>query len=215
MPQAQAISLSGYRDTRSGMLHIRSAADAATVSSQVTKNACANLLDPAFRDIGVFQRARDTWIVLATPFAPPAADAADGIAKRVLELVNQARAQARMCGETAYPAAGRVTLNDQLGAAALAHAADMAQHNYFSHDGRDGSNAGTRATRNAYKWRALGENLASGQTTPEAAVTGWLKSPAHCATLMSPQFTEMGLAYAVNQASRAGVYWVQVFATPR
>jgi len=49
--------------------------------------------------------------------------------------------------------------------------------------------------------------------TPEEAVAGWLQSPHHCENLMTPRFTEMGVAFAVNPATDAGVYWTQTFGT--
>ena len=91
----------------------------------------------------------------------------------------------------------------------------MAQYNYFSHQGRDGSSAADRLTRAGYVWKAVGENIAAGPTTPETAVDDWLRSPQHCATLMAPQFREMGVAYSVNRASESGIYWVQLFGLRR
>ena len=41
------------------------------------------------------------------------------------------------------------------------------------------------------------------------------RSPEHCANVMNPDFTQMGIAYAVNAVSEDGIYWTQVFATPR
>ncbi len=35
------------------------------------------------------------------------------------------------------------------------------------------------------------------------------------ANLMNPAFTEMGVAFAVGPRSEMGVYWTQVFGTPR
>ena len=102
-----------------------------------------------------------------------------------------------------------------LARAALGHSQDMARNNYFSHDGLDGSKPADRVTRAGYKWRATGENIAAGQTTPEDAVAGWIKSPPHCKNLMKPVFTEMGVAFAVDQKSKMGVYWTQLFGTPR
>jgi uncharacterized protein YkwD len=80
---------------------------------------------------------------------------------------------------------------------------------------RDGSNAADRVTRAGYRWRRLGENIALGQTTPERVVREWVLSPEHCATLMNPAFTEMGVAYNVNLDSADGIYWAQLFARPR
>ena len=51
--------------------------------------------------------------------------------------------------------------------------------------------------------------------TPEIAVAGWIKSPAHCANLMHPDYIEMGAAFAVDPRSDFGVYWAQNFGAPR
>ena len=48
-----------------------------------------------------------------------------------------------------------------------------------------------------------------------AVVQGWLNSPGHCANMMSPGFTEMGVAFVVDRKSEAGIYWTQVLATPQ
>jgi uncharacterized protein YkwD len=99
--------------------------------------------------------------------------------------------------------------------AALDHSQDMAAHNYMDHTGRDGSSPADRITRTGYKWRLVGENLASGMMTPDEAVAGWLQSPHHCVNLMTARFAEMGLAFAVNPSTDAGVYWTQTFGTRR
>jgi uncharacterized protein YkwD len=98
--------------------------------------------------------------------------------------------------------------------AAAEHSQDMANHNYFDHTGRDGSSPAIRATRSGYKWRTVGENLASGIMTPEEVVSGWVGSPHHCANLMDGRFTQMAVAYAVNNTSNNGIYWTQLFGTP-
>src|SRR5262249_54156569 len=99
--------------------------------------------------------------------------------------------------------------------AAIEHSHDMASHDYMDHTGRDGSLPSDRVTRAGYKWQTVGENLASGIVTPEEVVNGWVGSPHHCENLMSPQFTQMVVAYAVNTSSRGGIYWTQLFGTPR
>jgi uncharacterized protein YkwD len=68
-------------------------------------------------------------------------------------------------------------------------------------------------TATGYTWRLVGENIASGQPTPEDAVAGWLDSPGHCVNLMDPRFTETGAAYAVS--AHHIVYWTQEFGLPR
>jgi uncharacterized protein YkwD len=147
----------------------------------------------------------------------PAGDARGqaGAAERVLTLVNQARATARDCGNRRFGPAPPVDWNDKLAAAAQAHASEMARTLSFSHAGRDGKGVDARATRAGYAWRNVGENIAAGQATPEEVTASWIASPGHCANLMSPAFTTMGVAYALNPGSPMGIYWTQVFASPR
>jgi uncharacterized protein YkwD len=61
----------------------------------------------------------------------------------------------------------------------------------------------------------VGENIAAGQPTAEQVVAGWLKSAGHCANLMDPDFSEMGVAFAVAPQRGKAIYWAQLFATPR
>jgi uncharacterized protein YkwD len=135
--------------------------------------------------------------------------------RAILEQVNEQRAQTRTCGTTVHESAPELVWNETLGASALAHSRDMADQGYFSHFAPDGSNVGDRATRDGYRWRSIGENIAAGQGSPEQAVAGWMRSPGHCAAIMNPDFTEMGAGYAVNQDSPSGIYWTQVFGRPR
>lgn len=122
----------------------------------------------------------------------------------MLQLVNNQRQQGCNCGTTWYPPTGTLTWNNQLEAAALAHATDMKQNNYFSHTGRDGSSPGDRITRAGYNWMAYGENIAKGYSTEQAVVTAWINSEGHCRNLMNPNFHELG-------AAKVGDYWVQEF----
>ncbi|MET0661220.1 MAG: CAP domain-containing protein [Steroidobacteraceae bacterium] len=72
-----------------------------------------------------------------------------------------------------------------------------------------------RATSACFSWRNVGENIAAGPTTAPDVVTLWLKSPGHCANIMSPEFTHMGLAFAEDRKRQSGVYWAQEFGRPR
>jgi uncharacterized protein YkwD len=46
-------------------------------------------------------------------------------------------------------------------------------------------------------------------------VKEWLESPGHCANIMGPQFTEMGVAVVGTPQSDLRIVWAQVFAAPR
>ncbi len=214
-PLQAAMGAEGYRAQRASAVALRGHPGVQGLARGLGQHACTALLDAAWQQVGFHQRGDAGWVILAAPFSPPRPEDEAQTRAEMLQLVNQARSQARHCGTQAFDSAGPVQLNGQLHRAAAAHAADMAEHSYFSHTGRDGSQIGDRASRAGYAWRRIGENLAAGQTTAAAAVQGWLASPSHCANLMQPVFTEMGLAYAVNPQSREGIYWVQVLGTPR
>ena len=166
-------------------------------------------------EVGIYLDARQVWIVMAAPFAPSVELSEQAAGQRVLDLVNQARATPRYCGNRMFNAAQPLRWNDTLAEASRLHAEDMARHNYLSHSDRDGSDPAQRVERAGYRYRATGENIAAGQANPDDAVAGWLKSPAHCANLMNPAFTEMGAAFAVDAGSEMGVYWTQAFGTQR
>lgn len=210
-----ALARQDYRATRTNNLWLSGLQGTKAVTDMVATNYCAALTEPALVDIGVHQQGAQTWIVLAAPFAPVLPMQSGEVASRVLELVNAARSEARNCGDKPFAAAGPVKLNTTLSAVAMGHAQDMEQRSYFAHQAKDGSMPSERATRGGYSWRAVGENIAAGQSTPEAAVEGWVKSPTHCANLMGQQYGEMGIAFAVNKTSEAGIYWVQMFGTQR
>jgi uncharacterized protein YkwD len=102
-----------------------------------------------------------------------------------------------------------------LNKASLDYSRDMASRSALSHEGRDGSTPADRAGRVGYKWRVVGENLASGPTSAVEVVKGWLASPHHCSNIMDPRFTEMGSAYFVDKKSASVIYWTQMFGLPR
>lgn len=203
----------GYRAVQSATLE--ATGTDAGIASALARQACNDIVNPVFRDVGVVHRADQAWIVLAAPLMPPAPSEAQAVSRRVLELVNEMRASARRCGWKRFKAAAPVDLSDGLHQAALAHARDMAEHSSLSHAGRDGSTAGERATRAGYRWRLIGENIAAGQSTAEQVVADWVRSPRHCANLMNADFSAMGVAFAVEPQSASGIYWTQLFASPR
>jgi uncharacterized protein YkwD len=176
---------------------------------------CDDVLDATLTLAGVVERDRDAWMVLGAPFETPSAADASAMNRRVLELINAARAHKRSCGDKIYQPAGPLRRAAGLDKAALQHARDMAAHSFLGHEGSDGTRVAQRATGAGYSWKRIGENVAAGSATPEQAVDDWLKSPGHCANLMNKEYTETGIAVSVNPTSAAGIYWTQVFARPR
>lgn len=208
-----AISGSGYRFRQSAFVHVHTTKGDEGVARTLVRKFCDIVADPIFRDIGIHQRGGDTWLVLAAPFAPPGPGDAATVVMRVVDLINDARSEARRCGRKKFPAVSPLQPVNALEDAASTHARDMAAHSALGHEGSDGSMPAKRVTRAGYAWSAVAENVAAGQTTADEVVDTWLNSPGHCANLMSPRYSDTGVAYAVDSNSDKGIYWVQVFAT--
>lgn len=214
VPARDALRRSGYRATRFFQVHLDGHGSRDGVLQAMSRQYCGPLTDASLNDAGLYRDGRSWWILLAAPFEPPAASAAAEVARQVLALSNEARARGRRCGDQFFPAGGRLRLDARLAAAASAHAQDMARNGFVRHEGSDGSSPGERVSRAGYRWRSIAENVAGGQTTARQVVQEWLRSPVHCAALMRPELTEMGVAYAVDPDSEAGIYWSQKLARP-
>ncbi|MGG2396747.1 CAP domain-containing protein [Pseudomonas sp. SH1-B] len=194
----QAITLSGPRDAQSAM-------------QALSESFCRVLLDPQFIDVGVSQQGRDWRIVLARPLLSGRLQPWQAEGEKLLLRINAARAEARQCGAQSFVAAAPLAWNAELGAAAESHSREMANENYFAHQGRDGRTPGDRAELAGYGGSRVGENIAAALDTPDKVVEGWLASPGHCANIMNPRFTDLGGAYASDPQSDAGIYWTALF----
>jgi uncharacterized protein YkwD len=209
-----ALQSAGYHEVSSFSVSVSNVPPSGDVERTLARQFCRQVTDPALREIGTWRSGDRVWIALAAPFSPPAARDQGRIAREVLALTNEARAQARRCGPVAYAATAPLAANARLAQAALGYARDMARFGYMQHTGRDGSSPAERITRSGYRWREVGENLASGVMTPAELVAGWLASPEHCANLMHPAYREMGVAFAVNPGDARGIYWAMELGTP-
>jgi uncharacterized protein YkwD len=208
----ESVKSAGYAATQAAVLE--GSGTAAGIARALGRDGCKDIVDPRYRDVGIARHEGTAWIVLAAPLTPPAAGDARAVGARVLALVNEARSKKRRCGWTRFDAAPPLAASPALDRAAAAHARDMAAHSVMGHAGSDGSTPAERATRAGYRWRLVAENVAAGQPTPEEAIAEWLDSAGHCANLMDPAYTEMGVGYAADPKSAAGVYWSQLFAAP-
>jgi uncharacterized protein YkwD len=214
---ADALARVGYPAAKSSSYHVHGSRDDAAIRAALEPRYCESVNDPKLVELGVHQSGADTWLVLAGRKETPFAELRDpaGVAERVLELVNAARAETRRCGDERFEPAPPLAMAVALTAAAALHSLDMAARGRLGHDGSDGSDSGERITRAGYTWQAAGENVASGQHDAEAVVAAWLQSPGHCATLMNARFTDTGIAYALAPGKDPSVYWTQEFAAPR
>ncbi len=131
--------------------------------------------------------------------APPAPEprvpvAVSGSEGEVITLTNQRRKEA---------GCGALQPDARLARAAEAHASDMAENGYFSHQSRDGRRFEHRVRAAGYP-RPGAENIAKGQTSASQVVREWMASPSHRSAMLTCGFTTIGVA-------RAGNYWVQEF----
>ncbi|MDH7489356.1 MAG: CAP domain-containing protein [Anaerolineae bacterium] len=129
-------------------------------------------------------------------------------AERVIELTNQERAKVGLPPLISDPA---------LNAAALGHSRDMAEHDFFSHTGSDGSSAYSRILAAGYSpiW-TCGENIAAGYSSPEEVVAAWMNSAGHRANILSPYYHHIGVGYVYDAGNTFGPYyhyWTQDFAS--
>jgi uncharacterized protein YkwD len=212
---SKALARVDYRADRSSVIHLRGNLNVKTVEQLLIKHYCKVLTDSTFTEAGIHSSNREAWLLLAKPFVVPAAADANQVARRVLQLVNDARAKPRRCGGERFVAVGALKLNDKLTRAASLHSQEMAKRGTASHTGANGSDPGDRATRAGYIWRNVGENVAAGQLNADEVVEGWLSSAYHCTNIMAPEFTELGVAFAVNPKSKSGIYWTQMFGRQR
>lgn len=140
-----------------------------------------------------------------------------GFADRALTRINQLRAAGADCGSAGkFAPTTPVTWNTLLTRAADAHSQDMAAQNYFAHNSLDGRTPGDRITAAGYTWRAWAENIAAGYATVDSVMDGWTASPGHCANLMSPAVSEIGLSCVPGTSSTTyNNYWTLDLAAPR
>jgi uncharacterized protein YkwD len=136
---------------------------------------------------------------------------------RLLARINTARASGASCGSAgSFASAGALGWHGRLVTAATGHTQDMVTADFFSHTGSDGSTVGQRVTAAGYAWSAVGENIAAGYGSVDAVMDGWLASPGHCANLLNPQFTHVGVACLKGAAGNDhGAYWTMNLARPR
>jgi len=129
--------------------------------------------------------------------------------REFLEYINRTRERGCDCGGAYMPPVQPLVWNDQLEFAAIGHARDMANRNYFSHTSKDGRNVEDRIALAGYTFKGyqsfnIGENIAMGQMNIAEVMRGWFKSPGHCKNLMNAEFREVGVAQSND-------YWVQDF----
>jgi uncharacterized protein YkwD len=124
----------------------------------------------------------------------------DALAGEIVASVNATR---RANGEHT------LRLNRRLSRAATAHACDMMEHDFFDHQGSDGSTSLTRVESTGYRQCIVGENIAWGYPEPARIIREWMESVGHRDIMLHPRIEEFGVG--ISQGPN-GPYWVMVVA---
>lgn len=83
---------------------------------------------------------------------------------------------------------------------------DMREKGYFSHESPTYGTPFQMMKSFGITYRAAGENIAYGYSTPEAVVTAWMNSDGHRANILNGSYTRLGVGYVAD-----GHYWTQMF----
>jgi len=177
-----------------------------------------DLMDPRYRDIGLGLSRLGGTPLYSFLFAVPQSDVfarettdlrdRDEVSREMLVQVNAARERAGL---------KPLRLDSVLAKAAQRHAEDMLKRGYFDHRSPAGTTVRERSTAAGYRWAAIGENIAYGQTSVDEVVETWLESPGHRKNILSPNFSELGVGLALGKGpdGRYQILWVQNFGAPR
>ncbi len=141
--------------------------------------------------------------LLATPLF-----AADITRQSVLDGMNAARAERDL---------PPLHFESRLDSSADDRMRDMEEIGYWSHESPDGRSPFLWLGRHHYDFSFAGENLAVGFETAELLVDSWMESKGHRDNILSPFYTECGIAVIEGSTTgrRAGKSIVVLFARPR
>ena len=101
---------------------------------------------------------------------------------------------------------------------ASSHSMDMADNNYFSHTGQNGSTPWSRAFDLGLSFSGLGENIAKRGPYPigseaelvaSGLVEAWVNSPGHYSNMISTDWQYIGVGFAFDSDNVA--YGTQIF----
>ena len=115
----------------------------------------------------------------------------------VIRLVNEIRVKN-----------GRSALNTnwELSRIARYKSQDMVSNRYFSHTSPTYGSPFQMIKSFGLAYQSAGENIAYGQTTPQAVVNAWMNSSGHRANILNSSYKQIGVGYVAN-----GHYWTQLF----
>lgn len=99
-----------------------------------------------------------------------------------------------------------LTANWELARVARYKSQDMKDKGYFSHTSPTYGSPYQMIRAFGLSFRAAGENIAKGYSTPQAVVNGWMNSSGHRANILNASYKQIGVGYVAQ-----GNYWTQMF----
>lgn len=180
----------------------------------IKKTQCQVFKQTDYQEVGIYQDEERFTLLVSVPLRLPDDASRAQMVADVLRQINQARSLARNCGSGHFKPSSSLSMNQILEQVASKHAAEMAMRSTVSHVSVDGSLPAERAEAAGYHSAAFAENVAAGQDSAAAVMDAFLGSPGHCANIMNPDFSEIGIAFAVEKTSQHGIYWTLTFGRP-
>jgi uncharacterized protein YkwD len=124
----------------------------------------------------------------------------------VINLTNKERAQNGFLP---------LTYNEKLTQAAKAKGEHMLANQYWAHVAPDGTEPWKFFLDAGYQYKYAGENLARDFSSAASAVDAWMASPSHKDNLLSPKYTDIGVAVVEGQLDGVDTtIIVQLFGKP-
>ena len=115
----------------------------------------------------------------------------------VIRLVNEIRVKNGL---------NTLTADWELSRVARYKSQDMKDNNYFSHNSPIYGSPFDMIKNFGISYRSAAENIAKGQTTPQAVMSGWMNSSGHRANILNSSYKKIGVGYVAS-----GNYWTQMF----
>lgn len=116
-----------------------------------------------------------------------------GFERQLFDLTNAARVRHGL---------GALEWEPQVSMTARKHSRDMADHDYFSHENKQGKSPFDRMDDDLIKFKGAGENLAYGQSSSIFAHEGLMNSPGHRENILLDSYSHLGVGVAFNEKSQ-------------
>lgn len=118
----------------------------------------------------------------------------------MLRSINEHRAKGASCGGPTHA----LQMTAALQCAARLHSMDMSERGFYQHRNPEGLDPRERMEAVGYVAGPWAENILQGPQSAQEAMDALMASPGHCANIMSPELTVVGVGFF-------GEFWTQNF----